>query len=163
MTPRSKIKTKDEIVSILKDAKSEKKKIVFTNGVFDLLHRGHAEYLEETSTLGDILVVGVNSDESVKRLKGDNRPVNTQEDRAYLLASLLFVDYVCIFEEDTPLDLIETVQPDILVKGGDYHLDEIVGRDTVESGGGKVLTIPLIKGRSTTDLIKRIKKFAIDE
>jgi len=163
MTPEAKIKTRDEIASILDKIKNEGKKTVFTNGVFDLLHRGHAEYLEKASGLGDILVVGVNSDESVKRLKGDNRPVNTQEDRTYLLASLSFVDYVNIFDEDTPLDLIKIIQPDILVKGGDYHLDQIVGRETVESSGGNVLTIPLIKGRSTTDLINRIKKLTEEE
>lgn len=163
MTPEAKIKTRDEIASILDKIKNEGKKTVFTNGVFDLLHRGHAEYLEKASSLGDILVVGVNSDESVKRLKGDNRPVNTQEDRTYLLASLSFVDYVNIFDEDTPLDLIKIIQPDILVKGGDYHLDQIVGRETVESSGGNVLTIPLIKGRSTTDLINRIKKLTEEE
>lgn len=163
MTSEAKIKTRNEIASILDKIKNEGKKIVFTNGVFDLLHRGHAEYLEKASYLGDILVVGVNSDKSVKRLKGDDRPVNTQEDRAYLLASLSYVDYVTIFDEDTPLDLIKAIQPDVLVKGGDYNLDQIVGREVVESGGGTVLTIPLIKGRSTTDLIRRIKRLTEEE
>jgi rfaE bifunctional protein nucleotidyltransferase chain/domain len=134
--------------------------MVFTNGVFDLLHRGHVEYLEKASTYGDILIIGVNSDNSAKRLKGENRPINADEDRAYLLASLSFVDYICIFDEDTPLELIKAIEPDILIKGSDYQPDQIIGRDIVEKRGGKVLTIPLIKGRSTTDLIKRINRLA---
>jgi rfaE bifunctional protein nucleotidyltransferase chain/domain len=132
--------------------------VVFTNGCFDLLHRGHVEYLEKASNAGDILIIGLNSDQSTNRLKGKGRPIMPQEDRAYILASLASVDYVSIFDEDTPLDLIKVVKPDVLIKGSDYNLDEIVGRDFVEQNGGKVLTIPLVPERSTTDIINKIKE-----
>ncbi len=132
--------------------------IAFTNGCFDILHKGHVAYLEKAAAQADILVVGLNSDDSVRRLKGEDRPYVPQEDRAYILSRLEMVDVVCIFEQDTPLELIMRVKPDILIKGGDYRLDEIVGREYVESRGGKVLTIPLIQGRSTTNIIKRIKE-----
>ncbi len=134
------------------------KKLVFTNGVFDILHKGHVTYLAEARNLGAALLVGVNADGSVKRLKGDSRPVQTEEDRAAILASLRFCDAVAIFDEDTPLELISLTVPDILVKGGDYTLDTIVGRDVVESHGGSVLTIPLVEGRSTTNIIGKIEK-----
>jgi rfaE bifunctional protein nucleotidyltransferase chain/domain len=130
--------------------------VVFTNGCFDILHRGHAAYLQDARRCGDILVVGVNSDASTRRLKGDPRPLMGEADRAYILAALEAVDYVCIFEEDTPQSLIEAVQPDVLVKGGDYQIAEIVGREVVEARGGRVLTIPLTPDRSTSDMIQKI-------
>ncbi|RLD15798.1 D-glycero-beta-D-manno-heptose 1-phosphate adenylyltransferase [candidate division KSB1 bacterium] len=133
-------------------------KIAFTNGCFDILHKGHVAYLEQAAETADYLVVGLNSDDSVRRLKGMDRPYVPQEDRAYILSRLEMVDIVCIFEQDTPLELIKRVKPDLLIKGGDYQLDEIVGREFVEGHGGKVLTIPLIQGRSTTNIIKKIKE-----
>ncbi len=135
-------------------------RIAFTNGCFDLLHRGHVAYLEAAKAQADFLVLGLNSDASVRRLKGQNRPFVEQEDRAFILSRLKAVDVVCIFEQDTPLELIKRVQPDFLIKGGDYKLEEIVGREVVEARGGKVLTIPLINGRSTTNIVKKIKQNA---
>ncbi len=132
------------------------KKVVFTNGCFDILHRGHCEYLFKARQLGDFLIVGLNTDESVRRLKGPNRPINTLQNRAYLLASLYFVDAIIPFDEDTPLELIKAVKPDILVKGADYELDRIVGAKEVLSWGGKVERIPLVEGLSTTALIEKI-------
>ncbi|HEY6866160.1 MAG TPA: D-glycero-beta-D-manno-heptose 1-phosphate adenylyltransferase [Candidatus Eisenbacteria bacterium] len=131
-------------------------RIVFTNGVFDLLHRGHVEYLEEAARLGDRLVVGINSDASVRRLKGPTRPIVPCAERAELLEALACVDAVIPFEEDTPEALIRAVAPDVLVKGGDWALDRIVGRDFVESRGGRVLSLPLREGLSTSGLIERI-------
>ncbi len=133
-------------------------KIAFTNGCFDLIHRGHVAYLESAKQLADFLVLGLNSDDSVRRLKGDERPFINQDDRAYILSRLEAVDVVCVFEQDTPLELIKRVKPDLLIKGGDYRLEEIVGRQVVEAHGGKVLTIPFIEGRSTTNLVKKIRK-----
>jgi rfaE bifunctional protein nucleotidyltransferase chain/domain len=130
--------------------------IVFTNGVFDLLHRGHVEYLEESRALGDRLVVGVNSDASVRRIKGPERPLVPEAERAELLAALACVDLALIFDEDTPERLIRDVRPDVLVKGGDWTPDRIVGREFVESRGGRVLNVPLREGLSTTALIERI-------
>jgi rfaE bifunctional protein nucleotidyltransferase chain/domain len=135
-----------------------KKKVVFTNGVFDILHLGHIEYLSKAADMGDILIVGVNSDRSVKQLnKGSNRPLNNQQQRAMLLASLSFVNAVIVFEEDTPRELISKVQPDILVKGGDYKPEAVAGADIVKAKGGDVRIIALTPGYSTTDLEKRIK------
>lgn len=131
--------------------------IVFTNGVYDLLHRGHVEYLEEARALGDRLVVGVNSDASVRRLKGPERPILSQQDRSALVAALACVDLVVLFEDDTPLRLIEAVAPDVLCKGGDYALDQIVGREFVESRGGRVERIALREGLSTSALVERIR------
>jgi len=136
--------------------RAEGKTLVFTNGCFDILHRGHVEYLQQSRMMGDALVVGLNSDASVTRLKGKGRPLLPQEDRAFLLASLSAVDFVCVFEEDTPLKLIEAIRPDVLIKGGDYQIHEIVGREVVEGHGGKVVTIPLIPNRSTSDIIRKI-------
>jgi rfaE bifunctional protein nucleotidyltransferase chain/domain len=134
-------------------------KIVFTNGCFDVLHRGHIEYLNKAADMGDILIVGLNSDESVRRLKGEGRPVQDQESRALILASLSCVNYVVIFEEDTPLKLIELVQPDILVKGGDYtEVEKIVGYDVVKRRGGEVVTVPFVEGYSTTQLLQKIQR-----
>lgn len=132
-------------------------KIVFTNGCFDIMHVGHVRYLQEASKLGDILIVGVNSDDSVKRLKGQERPINSAKDRAELLGALGFVDYIVIFDEDTPLNLIKKIQPDILVKGGDYSKEYVVGTKEVEANGGKLVLLPFVEGRSTTNIIKRIQ------
>ena len=132
--------------------------LVFTNGCFDILHRGHVAYLTQARGLGDQLIVGVNSDDSVRRIKGSGRPVVEQEDRAYILAALECVDAVTIFDEDTPEQLISALLPDVLVKGGDYQPDRVVGRDTVEEHGGHVVIIPFVTGRSTTDIVTRIRQ-----
>jgi rfaE bifunctional protein nucleotidyltransferase chain/domain len=132
-------------------------KIVFTNGVFDLLHRGHAEYLAQARALGERLVVGVNSDASVQRLKGPARPVVAAEDRVAVLEALACVDLAVIFDDDTPARLIEAVRPDVLVKGGDWTVEQIVGRELVESYGGRVLSIPLREGYGTSVLVERIR------
>ncbi len=132
-------------------------RVVFTNGCFDILHRGHVTYLEQARTLGDVLVLGLNSDESVRRLKGDSRPYINAADRAFLLSRLEMVDIVTVFEEDTPLELIKQVRPDILVKGGDYTPDKVVGKEFVEQNGGKVVIIPFVRGLSTTNIVKKIK------
>ncbi|HEY9535527.1 MAG TPA: D-glycero-beta-D-manno-heptose 1-phosphate adenylyltransferase [Mucilaginibacter sp.] len=137
--------------------KSEGDKVVFTNGVFDLLHVGHITYMSKAANLGDKLVVGLNADSSVKRIKGDSRPVNDQANRAALLAALFFVDAVVIFEEDTPADLICTLLPDILVKGADYTIDNIIGAKEVLANGGEVKTIDLVEGYSSTSIIQRIQ------
>jgi rfaE bifunctional protein nucleotidyltransferase chain/domain len=137
---------------------SRKGRLVFTNGVFDLLHPGHIGYLAAARELGDALVVGVNSDASVRRLgKGSGRPVNAASDRALMIAGLESVDAVCLFDEDTPGELIQAVRPDILVKGGDYDLEGVIGRETVEAAGGCVVLIPFVEGYSTTDLVQRIQ------
>lgn len=133
------------------------KKIVFTNGCFDILHIGHVRYLQEAAKLGDMLVVGLNSDASVKRLKGESRPVNSENERAELLCALGFVDYVVIFEEDTPYEIIDLIQPDVLVKGGDYSNSYVVGTDIVEARGGKLVLIPFVEGKSTTNIIEKMK------
>jgi len=140
--------------------------VVFTNGCFDLLHVGHIKLLKKSKSLGDILIVGLNSDSSIKKLnrepsrrdKDDKRPILPQKDRAEILAGLESVDYVCIFNEQTPLRLIRKIQPDVLVKGGDYKMTEIVGREEVSKYGGKVVTVPLYKGKSTTGIIRSIVK-----
>ncbi len=132
------------------------KKIVFTNGCFDIIHQGHIEYLMKASELGDILVLGLNSDSSVKKIKGKRPPKKGQEARAKILASMFFVSYVVIFEEETPSNLIKIVQPDILVKGGDYKIEDIVGYDIVVKNGGQVLTIPFVDGFSTTSIINKM-------
>ncbi|MFH1563079.1 MAG: D-glycero-beta-D-manno-heptose 1-phosphate adenylyltransferase [Nitrospirota bacterium] len=152
----NKIKTIDELKNIISNLKTQGKKIVFTNGCFDLLHVGHVKYLQEAKSYGDILVVAINSDASVKAIKGNTRPLMPQEDRAYVLSALSCIDYVLIFEELDPVRVISGLVPDVLVKGGDYQLNEIKGRDIVISAGGKVLTIPEIKGKSTTNLIETI-------
>ncbi|WP_456470182.1 D-glycero-beta-D-manno-heptose 1-phosphate adenylyltransferase, partial [Caminibacter sp.] len=141
------------IEHISNDLKNQNKKIVFTNGCFDILHLGHVKYLQKAKSLGDKLIVGVNSNESVKRLKGSDRPVNDEYDRAYLLASLEVVDYVVIFEEDTPYELIKKIKPDVLVKGKDYEGKKVVGSDIA----GEVKLIEFVEGRSTTSIIKKVK------
>jgi rfaE bifunctional protein nucleotidyltransferase chain/domain len=132
--------------------------VVFTNGCFDILHRGHLDYLSRAASFGNILVVGVNTDASVRRLKGESRPINNEQDRIFALASLLFVDAVCLFDEDTPAEIIEEVKPDVLAKGGDYTLDRIVGAKETLARGGQVEIIPFLEGYSTTSLIEKIKK-----
>lgn len=134
------------------------KRIVFTNGCFDILHVGHIRYLRQAAELGDVLVIGLNSDASVRRLKGEGRPVNPEADRAEILAALKFVDYIVAFEEDTPLELIRAIQPDVLVKGGDYTPEQVVGRDIVEERGGRLVLIDFVAGRSTTGIIQKIRK-----
>jgi rfaE bifunctional protein nucleotidyltransferase chain/domain len=129
-------------------------KVVFTNGVFDILHRGHVKYLEQAKSFGDVLIVGLNSDTSVRRLKGRSRPLQPQRDRAEILLGLKAVDYVVIFGEDTPAKLIQAIRPDILVKGADYKLSEIVGADFVKSLGGQVRRVRIVPGRSTSRLVK---------
>lgn len=130
--------------------------MVFTNGCFDILHPGHVDYLQRARAMGSCLVVGLNSDASVRRLKGPTRPINDQHSRAFVLAALACVDYVVIFEEDTPYELIKAVRPKVLVKGGDWSVDKIIGRDLVEQDGGKVFSIPLLGGYSTTAIVERI-------
>ena len=147
------IKTWDEISTIVSEIKSKGKKIVFTNGCFDILHIGHVKYLEKAKNFGDILILGLNSDDSVKRLKGENRPINTQTDRAYILASLEVVDYLVIFDEETPFELIKLIKPDVLVKGSDYEGKEVVGQDIAK----ELKLIQFIDGKSTTNTIKRMK------
>jgi rfaE bifunctional protein nucleotidyltransferase chain/domain len=148
---------RDELKAQIESWRAEKKKIVFTNGCFDLIHRGHVEYLNKAKTYGDILIVGLNSDDSVTKLKGKPRPFINENDRSYILSQLISVDVVVVFFEDTPYDLIRMVEPDILVKGGDYQIYEICGKDIVEKRGGSVFNIPLINGQSTTKLIKNIQ------
>lgn len=137
--------------------RAESKRIVFTNGCFDVLHRGHVEYLLEARKLGDVLVVGVNADESVRRLKGAGRPVTAEYDRAFVLSNLRAVDHVVIFTEDTPLELISEILPDVLVKGGDWPVEKIVGADVVKSRGGIVRSLPFIGAYSTTSILEKIK------
>ncbi|MDQ6982800.1 MAG: D-glycero-beta-D-manno-heptose 1-phosphate adenylyltransferase [Mariprofundus sp.] len=137
--------------------KKEGKKIVFTNGCFDLLHPGHIDYLDRTAKLGDILIIGLNDDDSIHRLKGDSRPINPLQDRAIMLAALRAVDLVVPFAEDTPLNLITTLMPDILIKGGDYQPDDIVGAKEVRQSGGEVIVMPFINGHSSTELIRHIQ------
>ena len=148
--------TRADLVQIRKKLKREGRKVVFTNGCFDIVHRGHVEYLTKAKALGDVLLVGMNTDASVSRLKGTTRPIVYQDDRAIVLAAFGVVDYVCLFDEDTPHDLIKAVVPDVLVKGSDWTIDSIVGKDIVEEAGGTVQTIDFVPNRSTTDIIKKI-------
>jgi len=147
-----KVLTTSVLISRLAREKKRRKTIVFTNGVYDLIHAGHVTLLEKAKRLGDVLVVGINSDASVKRLKGPKRPIAGQADRQHVLAALEAVDYVAVFPEDTPYELIQKLKPDILVKGGDYATGQIVGRDLVK----KVVRIPLVKGRSSSSVIAKI-------
>jgi len=152
----SKIKRLHALLRILAGARRRGKKIVFTNGCFDILHAGHVIYLMKARKLGGLLVVGLNSDRSVKRLKGAHRPVNSQADRATVLSALSSVDHIIIFSTDTPERLIRLIRPDLLVKGGDWRHEDIVGGDFVRSYGGKIVTIPFVKGRSTSAIIKKM-------
>lgn len=148
--------TLDACVSTITDLKTLGNKIVFTNGCFDILHLGHITYLEQAKDLGDILVVGLNSDASVTRLKGAGRPIKEEKTRAALLAGMVAVDMVVIFTADTPIDTIRSIVPDVLVKGGDYDKNAIVGAEFVTSTGGQVTTIPFVQGYSSTDIIDRM-------
>jgi rfaE bifunctional protein nucleotidyltransferase chain/domain len=156
-----KIKTLDEVVRLRAQFRKLGKKLVFTNGCFDILHVGHVRYLNAARALGDALVVGINSDRSVREIKGESRPVVTESERAEVLAGLASVDYICIFDDPTPKQIIDAIVPDVLVKGADWGISEIVGRDTVESAGGVVRNVPLVEGASTTDIIRKvIERFA---
>lgn len=145
-------------IEIINRIKAERKKIVFTNGCFDLLHVGHIRYLAQAKKLGDFLIIGLNSDNSVKELKGEDRPINSFEDRATLLSAIESVDLVIMFEEQTPENLIKDIVPDILVKGGDYNIEDIVGYQTVIQNGGQVKTLSFYEGYSSTNYINKIKK-----
>lgn len=150
-----------EIKSIRGQLKADGKKVVFTNGVFDLIHSGHVDYLVKSKAMGDVLIVGLNSDESVHRIKGEKRPILKQEERTFVLLNLKPVDYVVLFDEDTPEKLISEIIPDILVKGADWAIEKIVGKDVVESNGGKVMNIEFVNNQSTSKIIDLIlKRFA---
>jgi D-beta-D-heptose 7-phosphate kinase/D-beta-D-heptose 1-phosphate adenosyltransferase len=155
---KEKIKTKEDLRRVVEDLKKKGKRIVFTNGCFDLLHLGHVRYLEKAKSLGDILVVGINSDRSVQSLKGPERPILPEEEREEILSSLECVDYVTIFNELTPLELISSLQPHILVKGGDWTKETAVGKEVVEKSGGEVVILPFVEGSSTSNLIETILK-----
>ncbi len=157
MPSHATIMPQSSIPAKLRAYRLARKKVVFTNGVFDILHRGHVQYLTKAKSLGDVLIVGLNTDASVRRLKGESRPVQNQRDRAVILCSLRMVDHVVLFSEDTPEELIRKVRPDVLVKGADYKVEEIVGADFVRSYGGKVRRIRLTPGRSTTSIIRAAK------
>ncbi|MCP4482104.1 MAG: D-glycero-beta-D-manno-heptose 1-phosphate adenylyltransferase [bacterium] len=152
----TKLQQAHELKQALDLLKSQGKKIVFTNGCFDLIHAGHVHYLQKAKDLGDILVIGLNSDTSLKRLKGDSRPLFPEAERAEILSALNSVDFLCLFQEDTPFEIINLLKPNILVKGGDYHLEDIVGRDVVVENGGRVVTIPFLAGKSTTNIIEKV-------
>jgi rfaE bifunctional protein nucleotidyltransferase chain/domain len=153
-----KIKTLDEIIGLRARMRESGKKLVFTNGCFDILHVGHVRYLNRARTFGDALIVGLNSDRSVREIKGPSRPIVHERERAEVLAALACVDFVFIFDDPTPKQVIDAVVPDVLVKGADWKIADIVGRDTVENGGGKVINLPLVEGASTTDIITRVRQ-----
>lgn len=147
----------EDFIKIRRSLSSEGKKLVFTNGCFDIIHRGHAEYLNQAKSLGDVLIVGVNSDRSVKGLKGEGRPVNNENDRAFIIDNLKSVDFVIIFDDDTPYDIIKKIIPEFLVKGGDWKEEDIVGWDVVKQNGGKVMSLKFIDNYSTTNIINKMK------
>ena len=147
----------DELMRRREELRRQGLKVVFTNGCFDLLHPGHVQYLAEARSLGDILIVALNSDRTVRILKGAGRPILSEGERAQVVSALNAVDYVIVFDQETPRELISRLLPDVLVKGGDWPVDEIVGREEVESAGGRVLSLPYVEGSSTTDIIERIK------
>ncbi|MBR4508694.1 MAG: D-glycero-beta-D-manno-heptose 1-phosphate adenylyltransferase [Elusimicrobiaceae bacterium] len=153
MNTKNKILTKEKLKNFLKKAKKEGKKVVFTNGCFDILHAGHVRIIEFSKSQGDLLILGLNTDASIKRLKGPSRPINKEKDRAIVVSALQAVDGVVLFKEDTPLNLIKIIKPDILVKGADYTKENVVGREYA----GKVVLCPLVKGKSTTNIIKKAK------
>lgn len=146
----------DKIVEVRKNLKSQNKKVVFTNGVFDILHSGHVDYLNKAKALGDILIVGLNSDFSVKKIKGEKRPIITEKERAFLILNLKAVDYVTLFDEETPANVIEKLIPDVLVKGADWTIDKIVGGDIVMKNGGEVKAIEFVNNQSTSKIIQTI-------
>lgn len=150
------IKNINDLIAIRNDLKKHNKKVVFTNGCFDILHAGHVDYLFKSKEKGDVLIVAVNSDASTKRLKGDKRPIVPQDERAFIIASLKPVDYTILFEEDTPYEVIKKIVPDVLVKGADWPIDKIVGKDIVEANGGHVITIKFVNNTSTTNIIKTV-------
>jgi rfaE bifunctional protein nucleotidyltransferase chain/domain len=152
-----KLKNLEDLKVIAADARSQGKKLVFTNGCFDLLHRGHVHVLREAKACGDLLITGINSDSSVKQIKGPGRPVLPESDRSELVAALEMIDYVVLFDEPDPYEVIAAIRPDVLVKGGDWSGAKIIGADLVEEAGGRVVVIPYIKGFSTTEIIERIK------
>ena len=154
----NKIYSREKLKEELNRLRKEGKKIIFTNGCFDILHVGHIRYLKEAKKIGDILIVAINSDSSVRATKGEKRPLIPEDERAEVVASLKSVDYVTIFHESTPLELIEYLQPHIIVKGGDWVEEEVVGRESVKKGGGKVVIVPEIRGASTTNIIEKIMK-----
>lgn len=145
------------LTEIVKELKQQGKKIVFTNGCFDIIHPGHVSYLRESKRLGDVLIVALNTDDSVRKLKGESRPVNNQDDRAIVMDELKSVDYVTHFAEDTPFNIINNLIPDVLTKGGDYKAEEVVGYDTVTKNGGEVAIINFVEGKSTTSIINKMK------
>ncbi len=153
-----KVVSLNELKEIVDAERVAEKKIVFTNGCFDLIHVGHVRYLQEARKRGDLLIVAVNSDRSVRKLKGKDRPVVGQEERAEIISAFACVDYVVIFPEETPARIVDVLRPDVLVKGGDYRKEDIVGRTTVEGGGGEVITIPLTEGCSTKELLEKIRQ-----
>ena len=158
VAPLSKLLSREPLLArFAAGARAPGRRVVFTNGVFDILHRGHVEYLYAARALGDFLVVGVNTDASVRRLKGPGRPLNVEQDRAVVLAALACVDAVTLFDEDTPRALIAALLPDVLVKGGDYRPDDVVGRAEVEAAGGRLVLLPFVEGRSTTALLEKIR------
>jgi len=148
--------SREELVAIRKELKANGRKVVFTNGCFDIIHSGHVDYLTKAKMMGDVLFVGINSDSSIKRIKGDKRPILDENERAFIVASLKAVDYVSLFDEDTPKELIGAIVPDVLVKGADWAIENIVGRDVVEANGGKVETIKFVNNQSTSNIIKKI-------
>ena len=152
------MKSVSEGASLARELRAQGKRIVFTNGVFDILHPGHVRYLQQARDLGDALIVGLNADASVRRNKGPKRPINPQEERAEILEALQSVDAVVLFEQDTPAEIIAAIQPDVLVKGADWAADAIVGRETVEARGGRVVRMPVEQGFSTTEIVERIRK-----
>jgi rfaE bifunctional protein nucleotidyltransferase chain/domain len=153
----SKLKDCASLVEIRNRFRGEGKRVVFTNGCFDLLHPGHVRYLSQARALGDVLMVAINSDRSVALLKGDGRPILNEQERAYVLSALEAVDFVTIFDEETPRTVIAALLPDVLVKGGDWPIDQIVGKDEVHAAGGRVLSLPYLQGSSTSDIIGRIQ------
>jgi D-beta-D-heptose 7-phosphate kinase/D-beta-D-heptose 1-phosphate adenosyltransferase len=155
---KDKIRSVDAMLAERERLRAKGERLVFTNGVFDLLHVGHVRYLAQARALGDALLVAINSDRSVRELKGPNRPVFDQDERAEILAALRHVDYVVVFDDNSPRSLIRRLLPDVLVKGGDYQLDEIHGREEVEAAGGEVISLPFVPGASTTSLLDRIKE-----
>jgi D-beta-D-heptose 7-phosphate kinase/D-beta-D-heptose 1-phosphate adenosyltransferase len=150
---KGKIKTREELQRLIHNLKKNGKRIVFTNGCFDILHVGHVRYLEQAKSLGDVLVVGINSDRSVRGLKGPRRPIFPVEERGEILSGLGCADYITVFDEPTPFELISLLQPDVLVKGGDWTPEQVVGREVVEGSGGRVVILPFVEGSSTTNII----------
>ncbi len=155
---REKIKTREDLIRITQDLRAKGKRIVFTNGCFDLLHVGHIRYLEKAKSLGDILIVGLNSDHSVRTIKGPQRPILPEQERAEVLSGLWCVDYITLFDEPTPLELIASLRPHLLVKGGDWSKEAVVGREEVEASGGEVVLLPFVEGISSSTIIETIIK-----